>query len=170
MQDNSSVQPGSMKEEPPDGQAAAEAPGALPQPSAGKSRGDIIILLDNIAEEASTSSAVTETVSTADPAPEHPEAASKQGEALTETNATSRKRKAVQEEGGPRSKKHGVDSMRDLSGRWRWRVAATVDHLEQTFPLNEGKAAWQADLDCVAFLTLCYSVAPFCFQPHSASL
>ena len=153
-----------MKEEPPDGQAAAGAPGELPQPSAGNSHRDIVSLLGDDAEDDSTSRAAAEPASAAAPTPDQPEGASQQGEASTVANAAGRKRKAAQEEGGPCSKKHGVGSMRALSGRWRWRVAGTADQPDQTFPLDEGKVAWQAYLICVAVLTLCCSLNPFCFQ------
>ncbi len=146
MQDNSGLQQESVKEEPPDGHQ-------MPQPSTEIPDADVIDLADGDAGNACASSAASEPVSAPGLAAEHREGASKQGEALRGTHAPSRKRKAAQEEGGPSSKKHGVGSMRDPSGRWRWRVAATDDQPERTFPLDEGKVALQAAPICLASLS-----------------
>ena len=153
MQDNGGLQQGSMKEEPPDGQAAAEASEEMPQPSTNVTDADVINLADGEALHASASSPALEPASAPVLAAERPGGASKQVEASAGTHAHSRKRKAVQEDGGPSSKKHGVGSMRDPSGRWRWRVAATDEQPERTFPLDEGKVALQAALHCLASLS-----------------
>ncbi len=145
MQDNSGLHWESMKEEPPDGHAAAEASEEAPQPSTGIPDADVNDLADGIAENASASSAASEPASAPVLAAGDPGGSpSKQGKASTGTHAPSRKRKAAQEEGGPTSKKHGVGSMRDFSGRWRWRVVATDAQPERTFPLDAGKVALQA--------------------------
>ena len=145
-------QRGSMKEEPPDGQFRDEAPEETTQAKAGNSDVDPTGLPGGDAEHASASSAASEPASAAVSAPDHPEGDSKQGEASTGTKALSRKRKAAQEEGGPTSNKHGVGSVRDPSGRWRWRVAATDHQPERTFPLDEGKVACWAARHCLASL------------------
>ena len=139
--DNVGLQRGSMKEEPPDGQCRAEAPEEMPQASTGTSDVDITGLPDGVPLHDSASTAASEPASAAVPAPEPPEEASKLGQASTGTKAPSRKRKA--EEGGPTSRKHGVRSARDPSGRWMWRLAATDHQPERTFPLDEGKVASQ---------------------------
>ena len=157
-----------MKEEPPDGQAAAEASEEMPQPSAEIPIADVIDLVHGDALDASASSAASEPVNVPDTAPEHRERASKQGEASAGTHAPGRKRKAAQEEGGPSSKKHGVGSMRDPSGRWRWHVAATDGQPQRTFPLDEGKVARQAALICLASLSWLQDCAPSGTCLHSS--
>ena len=126
-----------MKEEPPDARASGEASEGMPMAGAGDSDLEAIVV-DGDAEPASASSAASEPANAPDPAPDGVVGELEQEEASPGTEPPNKRRKAAPEEIGPSSKRHGVGSVRDPSGCWRWRVAATDERLEQTFPLDEG--------------------------------
>ena len=106
---------------------------------AGAGDSDQVIVVDGDAEPASASSAASEPANAPGLAPDGVVGEPEQEEASPGTDPPSKRRKAAPEDTGPSSKRHGVGSVRDPSGRWRWRVAATDERPEQTFPLDEGK-------------------------------
>jgi len=142
-----------QKKEPPDMQAEAEASEAMPQASANASDVDITGVPDKEEEHAYATSAASEPASKPEVAESAPEAAKSAHESAPQqavedpeeeeapklAQKPSKKRKVAHGDTGPSSKKHGVSSVHDASGRWRWQVPATDDQQEQTFPLDEGK-------------------------------
>ena len=133
-------------------QEAAEAPDGPAESSEGQtqattSSSDVDIVGDSAEDEeepAPAASAASEPASA--PAAQEPEpetSGESQVEEVELARTASKRRKVMEDSrGGPKSNHHGVSSMQDASGRWRWRVAASADSPEeQTFTLDAGKLA-----------------------------